>query len=122
MNALDELRTDRLRLTRICADDLPDLTRMYADPQVTVTLGGLLTAQQTADYLDVQIAHWREHGFGMWTLRDGLTDQFAGRGGLRRCVVEGVPEVEISYAFLPPFWGRGLATELARECVRIGFE
>ena len=37
-------------------------------------------------------------------------------------VVGGGDEIEVGYALMPQYWGRGLATELARECARIGFE
>ena len=53
--------------------------------------------------------------------RDAATSRFVGRGGLRHTVVEGKPDVEVAYGLMPEFWGRGLATELARESVRVGF-
>jgi RimJ/RimL family protein N-acetyltransferase len=105
----------------MCADDLGDLARMYSDPQVTATLGGVRPAAWVAQYLDQQMAHWEQHGFGFWTLRDPLTGQFAGRGGLRHATVEGRVEVEVGYGLLREFWGQGLATELASESVRVGF-
>jgi RimJ/RimL family protein N-acetyltransferase len=36
--------------------------------------------------------------------------------------VGGVDEVEVGYGLMPEYWGRGLATEIARACVRIGFD
>lgn len=121
MNALHELRTPRLLLTRVCADDLDDFARFYADPEVTATLGGARTADWVAAYLGKQMAHWDEHGFGFWTLRDPLTGQFVGRGGLRHATIEGQVEIEVGYGLMREFWGMGLATELARECLRVGF-
>jgi len=41
---------------------------------------------------------------------------------LRRVTVGGRREVEVGYGLRPEFWGRGLATELAVESVRVGFE
>ncbi len=121
MNPLDELRTPRLLLTRMRPDEFDDLARMYRDPRVMSTLGGVRSAAQTAQYLEQVLAHWQQHGFGLWVARDLLTGQFAGRGGLRHATVEGRAEVEVGYGLLPEFWGRGLATELARESVRVGF-
>ena len=45
---------------------------------------------------------------------------FLGRGGLFCTRVGGKPDVEVAYAFMPECWGRGLATELATESVRVG--
>jgi [ribosomal protein S5]-alanine N-acetyltransferase len=121
MSSIENLRTARLHLTRIQPADLDDYIRMYADPRVMATLGGLRTAEWTANYLGVQIAHWDKHGFGLWTLRDIATGEFAGRGGLRHATVNGKAEIELAYGFLPAFWGRGLATEFARESLRVAF-
>lgn len=119
--ALIERRTPGLVLTRTCQGDLDDFLRFYSDPQVTATLGGVRTAEWVADYLQKQIAHWDEHGFGLWTARETLTGRFAGRGGLRHATIEGRVEVEVTYGLMSEFWGRGLATELAQESVRAAF-
>ncbi len=58
-NVLNKLLTPRLRLSRMCADDLDDLTRIYRDPQVMATLGGVRAAIQTAEYLDCNLALYR---------------------------------------------------------------
>ena len=121
MSASTKLETARLLLTRLCPDDLGDLVRMYADPQVMATLGGVRTAEWVAEYLKKQIAHWDAHGFGYWTVRDRLTGKFAGRGGVRHAMVEGRPEIEVGYGLTTEFWGKGYATELAIESVRVGF-
>lgn len=116
-----ERHTARLALAPIHVNDLADLIRFYADPQVTATLGGVRTAEWVGLYLDSQIAHWQRHGFGFWTARDRHTGQFVGRGGLRHATVEGATEIEVGYGLMTEFWGQGLATELARESVRVGF-
>jgi len=84
------------------------------------TLGGVRDEAETVAYLDRNLAHWAEHGFGMWILRDPPTALVIGRAGLRHLDVEGVGEVEVGYALFPEFWGRGLATEMACACVGIG--
>jgi RimJ/RimL family protein N-acetyltransferase len=39
----------------------------------------------------------------------------------RPVAVGGRDEVEVGYGIVPEFWGQGMATELARESVRVGF-
>lgn len=48
-------------------------------------------------------------------------NRFAGRGGIRHIHVAGNDEIEIAYALMVEFWGRGLATEIARQLVRMAF-
>lgn len=119
---LSRVETARLVLSRIGADDLADLCRMHRDEQVMATLGGVRSDEVSADILAQLMAHWDEHGFGYWMARDRVGGSFAGRGGLRRVVVGGGPEVELGYALMADHWRRGLAVELASACVRIGFD
>jgi RimJ/RimL family protein N-acetyltransferase len=104
--------TARLTATRLAKGDLPDLVTLHLDPEVSRFLGGVRTAAATARYLETNLGHWADHGVGLWTLRteDGA---FAGRAGLRYVDVEGVPELEIAYAFVKSLWGQGFATEIA---------
>ena len=118
---LDTVRTDRLVLTRIAASDFDDLCRMHRDAAVMATLGGVRSDEVTRDVLEGLTAHWAAHGFGYWMARDAASGAFVGRGGLREVVIGGGPEVEIGYALMSEYWGRGLATELARACVDVGF-
>ena len=119
---LGSVRTPRLHLQRITHGDLPDIERMHDDAQVMATLGGLRSAAQSQSLINAWIAHWDQHGFGLWIARDAETGAFAGRGGVQHTVVGGRAEVEVAYGFLPAFWGHGLATELAAASVRAGFE
>jgi [ribosomal protein S5]-alanine N-acetyltransferase len=122
MHRLNELRTPRLLLHRPREGDFEDYARMYADPVVMATLNGVRTRDATRELFDCLLAHWDEHGFGLWIMRDPDSRRFMGRGGLRVQTLEGRPEVEVGYGMMSEFWGRGLATELARESVRVGFE
>lgn len=119
---IENLRTPRLQLARMRAGDLDDLLRMYADPRVMATLGGVRSDAGTRALLQKQIDHWDQHGFGRWVAREPSTGRFIGRGGLQRIVMAGLAEVEVGYGLMPEFWGQGLATELAAESVRVAFE
>lgn len=112
----------RLRAERLTAAHLPVLIGMHRDERLMATLGGVRTDAETEAYLERNLAHWSEHGFGIWMLRDPATDRMVGRAGLRRLEVEGVEEVELAFALVPEFWGRGLATDAARACATIGRE
>jgi len=107
---------------RLTADHLPDLRRMDGDERMMATLGGVRDEPGTAGYLERNLAHWREYGFGIWMLRERETSAMIGRAVLRHLDVEGTDEIEVGYGFLPDWWGRGLATEIAITCVRIGRE
>lgn len=116
---VDHFSTERLTAEKLREDHLADLVALHLDPDVSRYLGGVRSAEKTEKYLAVNVAHWNQHGFGLWALRtqDGA---FAGRAGLRHIMVDGVDEIEIFYAFTRGLWGRGFASEIATALTDIG--
>ena len=116
------LETERLRLRPVSADDLEHFVALYGDPDVMRFIGtrGALSREVTQERLAFMVNHWRQHGFGMWTLLRKADGAFVGRCGLR--YLEESPEVELGYTLAKPFWGQGFATEASRAVVRYAFE
>lgn len=113
----DSFSTARLEAERLTTGHLPELVRMHRDRAVMVHLGGLREPDQTLEYLDRNLQHWDDHGFGLWILRQSGGGDAVGRAVLRHVLIEGVDEVEVGYAFYEPYWGRGLATEVTAACL-----
>src|SRR5262245_52619320 len=123
--SIETFTTTRLAATRQSAADYDDLRRLHQDPAAMATLsadGQPLTAEQTRAFLNRGLAHWERHGFGAWMFRDLADGAFVGYCGLWREVLESRDEVELLYALLPAYWGRGLASEMAAAVLAIGFE
>ena len=117
---LDSFATPRLLAERLAAAHWSDLRRMDQDEGFMALLGGVRDEGGTRVYLEQNLKHWDDHGFGMWMLREAATAAVIGRAIVRHLDVDGVDEVEVGYGFMPEYWGRGLATEVARACIRIG--
>ena len=113
---MNAFTTARLRATPLAPSDLDDLVDLHLDVEASRFLGGVRTPEKTAAYLDVNLQHWSDHGFGLWAFRtpDGA---FVGRAGLRYTELEGVRELEIAYALARGAWGQGLASEIAQALV-----
>ncbi len=116
-----ERRTAHLLLSRMEPDDFGDLLGMHRDPQVMAPLGGVRSDEWTLQFVEMTLEHWDRYGFGIWTAREPVSQEFIGRGGLRHVTIDGRDEVEVGYGLLRAYWGRGLATELAVESVRVAF-
>ena len=112
--------TERLRAERLDERHCAELVALHLDPEVSLYLGGVRSAEATGDYLAVNLEHWARHGFGLWVFRtpDGA---FVGRAGVRRLELDDRDEVEIAYALARPFWRLGLASEIARALVDQAF-
>jgi len=111
-----------LILERVTMTHLPDWERLFNDERVLHTLGGLRPDGWVKDNLANQVEHWETMGFGLWVMRNPEDNDFVGRGGLHAMDFEGDVAVEVAYALMPAYWGKGLATELARASVAIAQE
>jgi len=117
---LSTFTTARLAAERLTSHHLPEIRRMHRDAAVMAQLGGVRDDAQTDAYLAKNLKHWDEYAFGLWILRERAGGEPIGRAVLRHLLVEDVDEVEVGYAFYEPFWGRGLATEVATACIALG--
>jgi RimJ/RimL family protein N-acetyltransferase len=117
---MPSVETARLVLRMFRPDDLDEFAALVADADVMkyVANGTPVTREESDIALQSIIRHWDSHGFGRWAVIDKDTRAFAGYGGLRSLL--GTPEVV--YHLGKAYWGRGLATELARASLRFGFE
>lgn len=117
---MHEIETARLRLRQFTHADLAELARIVADPEVMKYLGrvpGPLSAAEAGAFLDSVVAHWARHGFGRWAVVEKRGGRLVGCAGFR--THDGV--AELNYLLDKPFWGAGLATEIAEACLRHGF-
>jgi RimJ/RimL family protein N-acetyltransferase len=113
--------TERLTAQRLGHADLDDLVALHLDPDVSRYLGGVRLPAVTTAYLETNMAHWDRYGFGLWTWRT-LDGEFVGRAGMRHVVVEDAQEVEIAYALKRAFWGMGMASEITKALLEVGFQ
>jgi ribosomal-protein-alanine N-acetyltransferase len=118
---ITEIETERLRLRQFTVDDLDELARIFADPQVMKYLGTEcqpMTREETETALLSMIRHWERNNFGRWAVISKDDDKLIGCAGLRS--YEGT--AELVYLLDEPFWGKGLGSEIARACLKYGFE
>jgi ribosomal-protein-alanine N-acetyltransferase len=64
------------------------------------------------------ISQWAKTGYGRWAVQDKETGKLIGHAGFRPFGAR----AELVYVLNRPYWGRGLATEAARECLRFASE
>jgi RimJ/RimL family protein N-acetyltransferase len=117
------LLSARLRLRAWRESDLEPFAALNADPCVTRFLSRALTRAQS-DALAAQAqARIEAHGWGLWALELRASGSFIGYLGLAVPAFQAhfTPCVEIGWRLARPYWGAGLATEVARECLRFAF-
>jgi RimJ/RimL family protein N-acetyltransferase len=119
---LDRIETEHLIGTRIQQDDLGLLYRMYTNDEVMYTLGGTKIFREAKEIHAQMFEHWEKNDFGIYIFRDKTTNEFIGRGGLKKIHLEGKDEVEVLCAVMPQFWGKGFALEMAKKSIEVAFE
>jgi [ribosomal protein S5]-alanine N-acetyltransferase len=118
---LDPIETPRLRGLPLSETDFDDLYALHRDERVLAAFGAdPASADGVREWLGRKLAHWREHGFGVWMFRDP-GGAFVGRCGIHRWSLDGRPEVELGYIVRADLWGQGYATEIGAAVVDHAF-
>jgi RimJ/RimL family protein N-acetyltransferase len=115
---LPELETPRLTLRRLQFYDAEFLVDLLNQPSFIANIGdrGVRNVEDAHRYLrEGPMAMYDRFGFGLWhaALKDGVGVGMCGL--LKR---DNLPDVDVGYAFLPQFWGQGLAYEAAAATLR----
>ena len=116
------LQTERLVLRPLSMDDLDALHRTSNEPSVRRYLwDDEPVPVETIRDLIAQSAHmFSEEGIGLFGVRMRGREDLLGFCGFVR--LEGMEEPELGYELTRKAWGRGLATEASRACLRHAFE
>jgi [ribosomal protein S5]-alanine N-acetyltransferase len=115
------LETDRINLRQLVEARRPDMIGFYGDARVmAIRKYGARDPEAAGAAVDLALRHWKEHGFGLFTVHDRGSDEFMGECGLR--YLDDGSAVELSYGLFPRFQGRGLATEAALTCLEFGLK
>ena len=116
------LETGRLILRPISSDDADSLHRISNEPNVRRYLWDDEPVSEATirDLIAQSDGMFRERELGLFGVRFRDGEDLLGFCGFVR--LEGMEEVELGYELAPDVWGRGIATEAARACVRHAFE
>lgn len=119
--AMNVIETERLALRRFTQDDAAFVLEMLNDEawKRNISDRGIRTVEGVRGYVDdVLLASYQKHGFGLYRLALKADDTPIGMCGLIKR--DSLPNVDIGYALLPAFYGKGYAEEAARAVLEHG--
>lgn len=118
------IATPRLRLRLWHENDADAFAAMNADPRVREHFVGVLTREESDASVERMRAHFAKHGFGTWAVELRDRPGLIGFAGLTHPMFAAPcgPCIEIGWRFAFDHWGRGYATEAAKEALRAAFE
>lgn len=111
------IKTARLILYPLIREELTTFGPLWQDELVQQFEGGVFSSESIAKRLTSLLHHWKQHGFGLWSIHKRETKEVLGLCGL-----EVHEAVELVYRLDPKYWGYGYATEAATACLLYGFQ
>ena len=113
--------TMRLYARHWTSEDLENIYALYSDPAVMKYIRATLTVDETKHIMETHVAAYEETPFkGRFAVIEKRTGAFIGTFLLKDS--ETITGLEIGYALLQDYWGKGYATELLNEGVKFAFD
>jgi len=117
--------TERLLVRQLEADDVDNLYAVTSDPELMHYMGDgqPLSCELTAKWIDVSLNNYATKGYGCSAVIHKRDKAFIGFCGLVRSEFAQPPDdAELIYALKKPYWGQGLATEVAKAMIDYGYK
>lgn|SRR5215469_3502716 len=116
------IATRRLILRPFKSSDAQAAFEWFGDPVVMrfTPTGPDKSVEETITRLAGYQYHQKAHGFSKWLIRERDSGIAIGDSGL--LVLPECGWVDLGFRFAQPYWGKGLATEVASAWVRAAFD
>ncbi|NKB17166.1 MAG: GNAT family N-acetyltransferase [Pseudanabaena sp. CRU_2_10] len=116
------IETDRLFLSPASESDAAELQQMWAQPAVRKYLCDdlILPLSHVQEMLVQSTTAFQKGSYGIWIARLKQQETMAGFTGFWPFFEP--PEIQLIYGLSSEFWGKGLATEMARAMLEYGFQ
>jgi len=112
------LETYRCKIIKIKETDYEDVKKLYFDEKAREFLGGIVDSERYDNNFSKMVTY--DNGSIYWVVRHNATNEFVGLVSLDKHH-DGL-NTEVSYQFIPKWWGYGYAEEVIRRIINYAFE
>ena len=116
-----QIDTPRLLIRSLQLSDAPLLAAIWADPEVTLFMGGPRDRVEVQGGLEEDALLPDPPEIDLWPVVEKSSGRVLGHCGLTEKEVDGQHEIELVYVLERGSWGRGYATEAASAIMRYAF-
>lgn len=118
---MKRIESHRLGFKKIDKDSFDFLQNYLSRSDTTkyLTLGRPYNNAEVEQYIAKRMAHWKQHGFGMYLLYLRPADECIGYCGLE--YANETNYVDLRYGLVLKHWGKGFAKEAVLKCIEYGF-
>ena len=116
------LETDRILLREFEIEDYKSVFEFGSNKEVQRYTGDkVLESEDEAKRIisQVNLPDYKKYGYGRWATVYKPDNKIIGFAGLK--YLKSISEIDIGFRFLPKYWGKGIATEIATEIIHYGF-
>ena len=117
--------TPRFILRRFTLDDVENIFQLDSDPEVHRFLGNnpITKLSQAEEQINRVLDQYRNDGLGRLIIIEKSLGQFVGWSGIKleKGFLE-IPYYDVGYRLIQAYWGKGIATEVAKASLDYGFE
>jgi len=116
------IETERLLIRPFTLEDIEPSYLMNLDEEVSTYTGdgGVVSKKEIERRITENVfSDYKKYGFGRLAVELKAENKFIGFTGLK--YLSDVDEVDLGYRFMKEYWGKGIATESAIACVKLGF-
>ncbi|UXX78177.1 GNAT family N-acetyltransferase [Reichenbachiella carrageenanivorans] len=117
MDSTPIITTERTNLHSPDTITLAQVRHLDSDPEILkyITGGKTRTKPESEHWLQTRLAEYHKNGFGLMPAYLKSDNSFIGWGGLKK--LDNTDHIELGYRLDKPYWGKGLATEVAKGIV-----
>lgn len=118
----NNIYTERLILRRFIQSDLEDYYNILNQEEVSKWLGSGKRISRDAVINSMRSIEnfWNKNNYGIWAVINRETNELIGHCGLNP--LKDIQKIELLYAFDKKAWGKGYATESAREIIKFAHD
>lgn len=119
---MQTINTERLLIRPLATNDADFIVELLNDPSFIQNIGdrNVRTGEDAEKYiLNGPVASYGKNGFGLCLVVLKETGKSIGMCGLIKR--DQLDDVDLGYAYLPRFWGKGYAVEAAKATLEFGW-
>lgn len=117
-----KVETKRLYMRETTQADYAALCLILQDEETMKAYNGAFDDSLAHDWLERQIARYKNYGFGLWALILKENDELIGQCGLTMQRWKEREVLEIGYLLRRDCWHKGYASEAAAACKQYAFD
>lgn len=117
--------SERLIFRKVTSDDIPAWLTFFPNNDRLSFLGIDVTKPHeiiATEWIHMQMHRYATQGFGSLAVIEKSTGDFIGLVGIVPREIDDLIEYEIAYSLIPTYWGKGYATEAARQMKQFGYK